>query len=76
MESIQIPSQYFSQSTRCLNVIEVAKKLGIGISTVWQKLKNDPSFPRSFSLFNGGNTTRWRESDIDDYISSRMQACV
>lgn len=74
MEPIQTPSQSPSQSTRCLNVVEVAKKLGIGVSTVWQKLKTDPKFPRSFSLFNGGNTTRWRETDIDNYIISRMQA--
>lgn len=74
IQTNQNPNQLHQQSNRCLSVSEVAKKLGIGKSTVWQKLKDDPSFPRSFSLFCGGNATRWLEIEIDNFIMCRVQA--
>lgn len=73
MQIIQTANTKPNQLGNCLKVSEVAKKLGIGISTVWQKQSEDPAFPQSFSLFEGGNTTRWLESDVDYYILARMQ---
>jgi prophage regulatory protein len=48
---------------------EAAKKLGIGLSTLWLKIKNDPDFPKPFKL--GPNTTVLVEDQIDHYVSTR-----
>ncbi|MBA5689393.1 helix-turn-helix transcriptional regulator [Rugamonas apoptosis] len=76
MQTNQSHTQIPHQPMRCLKVGDVAQKLGIGVSTVWQKLKDDPTFPRSFPLFGSGKATRWRETDIDNFIISRLQSAA
>jgi len=48
-----------------LTDIEVAQKLGIGKSTVWDQLKKDPSFPKPVKI---GASTRWSKAKIIKYI--------
>jgi prophage regulatory protein len=54
---------------RCMRVAEVAKKLGIGKSTVWKFAAEDVSFPRQFSL--SPKVTVWYEHEIDAFIASK-----
>ena len=50
---------------------QVAKRLAIGLSTVWYYHKVDPDFPRAIKL--GKNVTVWDESEIDVFLESRRQ---
>ena len=50
---------------------QVAQYYGIGVSTVWNRAKNDPEFPKPFRL--GARTTVWAKSELDDY-AEKMQA--
>lgn len=50
---------------------EAAKKLGIGISTLWLKIKHDPDFPQPIKL--GPNTTVLVEHEIDRYVYTRSR---
>lgn len=47
---------------------QVAKKLGIGLSTFW-RWKNLPDFPMGIKM--GGGRTCWIEHEIDEWILSR-----
>lgn len=50
---------------------EAAKKLGIGLSTLWMKIKNDPEFPQPIKL--GPNTTVLADDEIDRYVETRAR---
>lgn len=56
-------------STRCICVGEVAKKLSIGISTVWAFVRQDVSFPQPIHIST--RITRWYEHEIDAFIASK-----
>lgn len=56
---------------RCMRVGEVAKKLGIGVSTVWKLRKEDVSFPQPFNLMR--KVTVWYEHEVDAFIASKRE---
>jgi len=56
---------------RCMRVGEVAKKLGIGVSTVWKLRKDDQEFPQPFSL--SPKVTVWAEHELDAFIAMKRQ---
>ena len=62
---------YPQPQVRCIRAAEVAKKLGIGKSTVWRYAAQDPTFPQSFSLFP--RVTVWYEHHIDAFIASKHE---
>ncbi|MBR8256677.1 helix-turn-helix transcriptional regulator [Burkholderia ambifaria] len=43
-----------------------AKKLGIGVSTLWLRIKHDPTFPRAIKL--SARTTVLSERELDAYV--------
>ena len=51
-----------------LRPVNAAKKLGIGLSTLWLKVKKEPDFPKPFKL--GPRTTIFIESELDAYLAS------
>lgn len=52
---------------RFLRDVQVADKLGVGRSSVWNRAKNETGFPKPIRL-PGGRVTGWLESEVDDYI--------
>jgi len=54
--------------TRGLRPAETAKKLSIGLSTLWLKAKTDPDFPKPFKLSE--RTTVFYEHEIDAYLAA------
>ncbi|MDR1509987.1 MAG: AlpA family phage regulatory protein [Synergistaceae bacterium] len=54
---------------RMLKDYEVAEKLGCCKSTVWVWLKGNPAFPQP--IRTGPKSTRFRESEVDEYLESR-----
>ncbi len=53
-----IASRYFS-------IDEVAKRYGVGHSTVWRWVKNDDLFPAPIKLSPG--TSRWLETELFEF---------
>jgi len=53
---------------RALRPAKAADKLGIGVSTLWAKVKNDPTFPRPIKL--SPRTTIFREEELDAYLDT------
>lgn len=59
-----------------LRIKEVARRLGISVSTIWARLKPgtnryDPAFPRPFSLHSnpsGKGSKGWLEDEIEEYM--------
>ena len=57
---------------RCMRVAEVAKKLGIGKSTVWKwAADKDVAFPQPFSLVP--KVKVWYEHELDAFIESKRK---
>ena len=52
---------------RFLRDVQVADKLGVGRSSVWNRAKNEAGFPQPVRL-PGGRVTGWLEGEIDAYI--------
>ena len=44
-----------------------AAYLGIGLSTIWRRAKEDPAFPKPRKL--GGRVTVFLRADLDGYVS-------
>lgn len=55
-----------SQSRNTKRPAQVAAKMGIGLSSFWLKVKNDPDFPKLFKL--GPRTTVVFDDEIDAYL--------
>jgi len=53
---------------RGLRPAETAKKLSIGLSTLWLKAKTDPGFPKPFKI--AGRTTVFYEHEVDAYLAA------
>jgi prophage regulatory protein len=53
---------------RTLRPAKAAEKLQIGLSSVWWKVKNDPTFPRPFKL--SPRTTVFYEHELDEYLAA------
>lgn len=58
-----------TRSTRVIRVKEVASKLSVSNSTIWNMLKSEMDFPKPFSLSR--KCTVWYEAEIDDYVLSK-----
>jgi prophage regulatory protein len=52
---------------RAIRPAQASEKLGIGLSTLWLKAKNDPDFPKPFKL--GPRTTIFLEHELDEYLA-------
>lgn len=55
-------------SSRALRPAMAAQKLGIGLSTLWAKAKNQPDFPKPVKT--GPRTTIFLEQELDAYLAS------
>jgi predicted DNA-binding transcriptional regulator AlpA len=53
---------------RFISVKEVSGILGIGVSTAWNWLNNNPDFPRSIKLTT--RCTRWSLNEINSFAES------
>ena len=53
---------------RTLRPAATAEKLDIGLSSLWGKCKNDPTFPKPFKL--SPRTTVFYEHEIDAYLEA------
>ncbi len=58
-----------SQENLYLSVDQVATRFNVSTDTIW-RWKRNGEFPAPFKL--GGNTTRWRLSDIEDFESKLL----
>lgn len=55
---------------RCIRVAEVAKRIGVGKSTIWRWVTNiDAAFPQPFKM--ASRVTVWYAHEIDAYIASK-----
>lgn len=66
-------------SVRILRLKQVIDRIGLGRSTVYDRLNEgspryDSSFPKPFSL--GGNAVGWLESEINSWIQERVSKSV
>ena len=52
---------------QALRPAAAARKLGIGLSTLWKKIKTDPTFPRPIAI--ASRITVLMESDLDEYLA-------
>lgn len=50
---------------------DAAKKLGIGLSTLWRKASDQSDFPKPIKL--GPATTAFFEDELDAYIAERAK---
>ncbi|KUY52382.1 helix-turn-helix transcriptional regulator [Burkholderia sp. RF2-non_BP3] len=55
-----------SVSYQSLRPLKAAEKLGMGLSTLWARVKSDPGFPQPIKL--GPATTVFLEHELDAYI--------
>jgi predicted DNA-binding transcriptional regulator AlpA len=62
-------------SLRALDVAQLCARLGgrkpLNRSTLWRRIRRDPSFPRPFYLWNGA--PRFVEEEVDAYIARRVE---
>jgi len=61
-------------TVRCLNVNEVAAKLGSSDQFVWIKVRTDPTFPRP--LKTGPKSTRWLEHQLDAWLLAQLEGAT
>ena len=59
-------SKYTNDLNRAFRVRQVADFLGIGVSSVWRLAKNEPDFPKPFSL--SPRTTAWSAEELAAYV--------
>ena len=57
---------------RLLRVKDVCELLGIGRSTLYDRLKDSPDFPVPVRIV--GSALRWPEPEIRDWIERRIEA--
>lgn len=55
-------------SSRALRPAKAAEKLGMGLSTLWLKAKNEPNFPKPFKA--GPRITLFLEQELDAYLAT------
>ena len=61
------------ENTRFIRIREVIRLTGISKSYIYQ-LCNDNQFPKSIQLVPGGKSVAWLESEVMDWIDSRVIA--
>jgi prophage regulatory protein len=52
---------------QALRPAAAARKLGIGLSTLWKKIKTDPAFPQPIAI--APRITVLMESELDEYLA-------
>jgi prophage regulatory protein len=65
-------SAVIAVSPRALRPAKAAEKLGIGLSTLWAKAKNQSDFPKPVKI--GPSTTIFLGHELDAYIASCVAA--
>jgi len=61
------------KDTRLIRIREVIRLTGISKSYLYQLCKVD-QFPKSIQLIPGGKSVAWLESEVIDWIDSRVKA--
>lgn len=51
---------------------QIAVRANVTVGTVWFWSRNNPQFPSPLKL--SARCTRWRKSEIDDWLDSRVAA--
>ncbi len=76
MSSIRNESDLLKKETgqihKLLRIKEVVKLTGISKSYIYQ-LSSQNLFPKSIQLIPGGSSVAWIESEVFDWINSRIQ---
>jgi prophage regulatory protein len=68
----EIPTNNHNHSRRVMRMNEVAAKVNLAPSTIYElQSATPPKFPKSFKIVPGGRAAGWFESDIDDWLSNR-----
>ena len=52
---------------RAIRPAQAAQKLGIGLSTLWRRVKTAPNFPQPFK--HGPRTTVFFEDQLDEWLN-------
>lgn len=53
-----------------LDVRAVVRSLRVSRSTVYERVRMDPDFPRPIKI---GSSTRWLQQDIDAYVHAKRR---
>ncbi len=61
------------QNLRLIRIKQVVKITGISKSYIYQ-LVSKGQFPQSVNLIQGGSSVAWVESEVLDFIESRIQS--
>lgn len=70
------PSTTLVVAPRIIRLKQVLSRVGISRAQLYA-LKKDGRFPQNFSLSGpGGRAVGWLESDIDEWVSSRVHMSV
>jgi prophage regulatory protein len=59
-------------TNRLIRIREVTKLTGLSKSYIYQLTKTN-QFPKQISLVKGGTSVAWLESEVNDWIKSRVQ---
>lgn len=54
-----------------IRVRGVSKLLGIGISTIWAKVKADKSFPQPYKI--SPRVTVWRRAEVENWMNQQCK---
>lgn len=57
---------------RLIRIKEVTSLTGLSKSYIYQLAKTN-QFPKQISLISGGTSVAWLESEVNDWIKSRVQ---
>jgi len=57
-------------TVRLIRLAEVIHKTGLPRTTVYRRVREDPSFPRRVAI--GGRTVAWVESEVDAWIAAQI----
>lgn len=55
-----------------IDIMEIARRIGVGKTSAWKIARSDATFPRKFKF--GYKCSRWREEEIEEWISMRVAA--
>jgi prophage regulatory protein len=56
-----------SEVRRMMRFPEVMQATGYSRATIYEKIKNDPSFPKPVKLSNGGKAVGWFDNEFIAY---------
>jgi len=66
-------TQESNQSKKLIRIRSVVEITGLSKSYIYQLVAKD-LFPKSIQLVPGGSSVAWVESEINDWIESRIQS--